>query len=284
MVSCLYCNRGAGFQPAQAFHPAETTRGKVKSNFASPLLPKKTLSRIFSVLAILALLTLSANFLLGLGIGDFNATAERYVAAAKEHNSLPMKDVSPELHQKTVQEFADAGKAFAAPRRNLTLHFYLGVASSLLAILVCSISVTYFIGTSRWCREVAETYRLSPDFVRRSDLLKRRTFPYALLGIFTVIFIVALGGLSDPSIPWRRAFEMEKDWFNAMFPPASMVNIHYIAAMVGLLVLAFAFWIQATRIAANYGIIDEILAEVQRIRTERGLETEKRTEATESQS
>lgn len=227
------------------------------------------MSRIFSVLAILALLTLSANFLLGLGIGDFNATAQRYVAAARENGSLRVREVPAAEKQKVVQEFTAAGEAFAAPRRNLTLHFYLGVASSLLAILVCSISVTYFIGTSRWCREVAETYQLSPEFVRRSDLLKRRTFPYALLGIFTVIFIVALGGLSDPSIPWRRAFETEKDWFNAMFPPASMVNIHYIAAMVGLLILAFAFFVQACRIAANYAIIDEILAEVQRIRSER---------------
>jgi len=242
------------------------------------------LSRIFSVLAIVALLTLSANFLLGLGIGDFNSTARRYVAAAREHKSLPMEDVSPELHQKVVQEFTDSGKAFAAPRRNLTLHFYLGVASSLLAILVCSISVTYFIGTSRWCREVAETYRLSPDFVQRSDSLKRRTFPYALLGIFTVIVIVALGGLSDPSIPWRRAFETEKDWFNATFPPAGMVNIHYIAAMIGLLVLAFSFWVQATRIAANYGVIDEILAEVRRIRSERGLTADEQAEVAESQS
>lgn len=235
------------------------------------------MSRIFSVLAILALVTLAANFLVGLGIGDFNAAAERYVTAAREHNSLPLKDVSPEQKQKIVQEFSFAGEAFAAPRRNLTLHFYLGVASSLLAILVCSISVTYFIGTSRWCREVVETYRLSPEFVQRSDALKRRTFPYALLGIVTVIVIVALGGLSDPSIPWRRAFESEKDWFNSTFPPVSMVNIHYIASMIGLVVLAFAFWMQARGIAANYAVIDEILAQVALIRGERGLTKEETT-------
>ncbi|MBC7856908.1 MAG: hypothetical protein IAF94_26050 [Pirellulaceae bacterium] len=235
------------------------------------------MSRIFSVLAILALVTLTANFLLGLGIGDFNTAAQRYVTAAREHNSLPMKDVSPEQQQKVVQEFSSAGEAFAAPRRNLTLHFYLGVASSLLAILVSSISVTYFIGTSRWSREVVETYRLSPEFVQRSDALKRRTFPYALLGIVTVIVIVALGGLSDSSIPWRRAFETEKDWFNAAFPPLSMVNIHYIASMIGLVVLAFAFWMQARRIAANYAVIDEILAEVARIRGERGLTKQETT-------
>ncbi len=236
--------------------------------FPYPSSREITLSRIFSVLAILALVTLAANFLLGLGIGDFNAAAQRYVTAAREHNSLPMKVVSSEESQKIVQEFAAAGEAFAAPRNKLSFHFYLGVASSLLAILVCSISVTYFIGTSRWCREVVETYRLPPQFVQQSDSLKRRTFPYALLGIFTVIVLVALGGLSDPSIPWRRAFETEKGWFNATFPPASMVNVHYIAAMIGLLVLAFAFWVQASRIAANYRVIDEILSEVHRIRGE----------------
>ena len=234
------------------------------------------MSRIFSVLAILALVTLAANFLLGLGIGDFNAAAQRYVTAAREHNSLPLMDNPPD-RQKIAQEFSAAGEAFAAPRRNLTLHFYLGVASSLLAILVSSISVTYFIGTSRWCREVVETYRLSPEFVQRSDALKRRTFPYALLGIVTVIVIVALGGLSDPSIPWRRAFETEKDWFNATFPPISMVNIHYIASMIGLVVLAFAFWMQARGIAANYAVIDEILAQVALIRGERGLTNEETT-------
>lgn len=240
------------------------------------------MSRIFSVLAILSLATLAANFLLGLGIGDFNAAAQRYVSAARDHGSLPTNDVSPGLRQKIVQEFATAGEAFAAPRRKLTLHFYLGVASSLLAILVCSISVTYFIGTSRWCREVVETYRLLPEFVQRSDSLKRRTFPYALLGIFTVIVLVALGGLSDPSIPWRRAFETEKGWFNATFPPASMVNIHYIAAMIGLLVLTFAFWVQAVRIAANYRVIDEILAAVKRVREERGLSADENAAETKS--
>jgi hypothetical protein len=244
--------------------------GKIKLYLTS-IFRDQLLSRIFTVLAILALITLSANFLLGLGIGDFNASAQRYVAAAQEHSRLPAADASSEMRQKIVAEFAGAGEAFAAPRQRLTFHFYLGVASSLLAILVCSISVTYFIGTSRWCREVVETYRLSPEFVRRSDSLKRRTFPYALLGIVTVIVIVALGGLSDPSIPWRRAFETEKDWFNTTFPPASMVNIHYIAAMIGLLILAFSFWMQASRIFTNYGIIDEILGEVRRIRHERGL-------------
>jgi hypothetical protein len=91
------------------------------------------------------------------------------------------------------------------------------------------------------------------------------------LGILTILGIITLGALSDPGIPWRQD---EAEWFNATFPPASMVNIHNIAAMIGLVVLTFAFWVQARRIAANYSIIDEILAQVQRIRGERGLAKE----------
>jgi hypothetical protein len=241
------------------------------------------LSRIFTVLGVLALVALAATFLLGLYIGDFNSAAERYVTARHEYDRLKMKDVSPSERAKIEREFATASEAAQAALQRKTLHFYLGVASSLLAILVCSISVTYFIGTSRWCKEVVETYRLSPELAKRSDALKRSTFPYTLAGMLTVIILVSLGGLSDPSIPWRR-LEVNKGWFNSNFPPAAMVNVHYLAAMVGLFILAASFWIQGSRIAANYGVIDEILAEVKRVRSERGLSTKENDAAEEAKA
>lgn len=220
----------------------------------------------------LALLALATTFLQGLYVGDFNADAQRYVAARRENDRLKTRDASPLELTKVKQELIEATKVKDASLARKTIHFYLGVASSLLAILVSSISVTYFIGTNRWCKEVVETYRLSSELVKRSDDLKRRTFPYALAGMLTVIVIVALGGLSDPSIPWRRAFEADQGWFNAAFPPAAMVNVHYIASMIGLVLLGYAFWVQAGRIVANYALINEILAEVQRIRKVRGLD------------
>src|SRR4051812_14846090 len=111
----------------------------------------------------LALTTVAADFLLGLRIGDFNSAAKRYVYAAREQNSLQGRDVPVTEKEKIEREYVAAGESFVVPRRNLTFHFYIGIASSLLAILVCSICVTYFIGTSRWCKEVVETYRLSPE-------------------------------------------------------------------------------------------------------------------------
>ena len=239
------------------------------------------MSRIFSVLAVLALLALAAAFLLGLYIGDFNAAAQRYVTARHEFDRLKMQDVSPAERANIEQGFTAASEVAQGALQRKTLHFYLGVVSSLLAILVCSISVTYFIGTSRWCKEVVETYRLSPELVKRSDALKRNTFPYTLAGILTVIILVTLGGLSDPSIPWRR-LEVNNGWFNSNFPPAAMVNVHYLAAMVGILILAASFWVQSVRISANYAIIDEILAEVQRVRNERGLSIGENTGAKEA--
>ncbi len=59
-----------------------------------------------------------------------------------------------------------------------SVHRLLGVAAALVVVLVNSIVVTYFIGTSRWCKEVVETYGLDAQFIRRSVALKRRTFPW----------------------------------------------------------------------------------------------------------
>ena len=43
-----------------------------------------------------------------------------------------------------------------------TVHRLSGVLAALVVVLVNSMAVTYFVGTSRWVREVAETYGLSP--------------------------------------------------------------------------------------------------------------------------
>ena len=53
----------------------------------------------------------------------------------------------------------------AAGQRWATVHRLSGVAAALAVVLVNSIVVTYFVGTSRWCKEVAETYQLAPSFV-----------------------------------------------------------------------------------------------------------------------
>jgi len=218
------------------------------------------LVRIFSVLALLAVLLLAANFVVGLGGGDFNAAAakkrtaqvrtyelERQMRARRERSSSELEAAR--------QETAAADAAFATPRRWMTIHMLLGSAGALVALLVNSITVTYFIGTSRWCKEVCDTYKLRPELAAASTRLKRSTFPWALAGILAVIVIVGLGAAADPSgANWRNS--------------AALVMPHYAAAMLGLAIVVVSFGVQISRIHENFRVIEQILAEVQRIRSE----------------
>jgi hypothetical protein len=135
-------------------------------------------------------------------------------------------------------------------------HFLVGVFAAIAVILVNSIAITYFIGTSRWCKEVAETYRLDGQFVRRSANLQRRAFPWALSAMLVMIGVIVLGGAAD-----TRPTGTE-----------SWVIPHLIGALVGWAFIAISFYMQGQAIAAHHAVIEEIVAEVRRIRIERGLE------------
>ena len=84
------------------------------------------------------------------------------------------------------------------------VHRMFGIASALVVVLVNSIAVTYFVGTSRWCREVVETYHLDAELVRRSAVLKRRAFPWAVAAMLVIVGVSALGAAADPATrhPW----------------------------------------------------------------------------------
>ncbi|HEY2411499.1 MAG TPA: hypothetical protein VGI40_04625 [Pirellulaceae bacterium] len=222
------------------------------------------MARIFSVLAVLAVLLLAANFVVGLTAGDFNAAAKRKQEAQRQLVEAERQaragrggaDEAGEAKRAAIK--ADEG--FRGPRRMMTIHMLLGAAAAMVTVLVNSITITYFIGTSRWCKEVCETYGLSAELAEQSTRLKRSTFPWALAGIFAVIFVVGLGAAADPSgANFRRS--------------PQFVMPHYAAAMIAVVVIVAAFGVQVARIAENYAVIETILAEVGRVRAEKGLET-----------
>lgn len=225
------------------------------------------MARIFSALAVIALVLLAANFFIGLSGGDFNAAAKRKREAQSRVLQIERQlrgerqRTSPEL-EAAKDELQVADAEYQTPRSRATLHMLLGSAAAMTTVLVCSISVTYFIGTSRWCKEVCQTYGISDELAERSLRLKRSTFPWSLAGILSIIAVVALGAAADPSgANWSRAGEF--------------VSAHYLGAMVGLVIVVVSFWMQLSRIAENHGVIEEILAEVARIRAERELPAEK---------
>lgn len=184
------------------------------------------MSRIFATLALFAVLFVAATLLLGLLLGDV-------------HNPDD-----------------------ALTQRWATVHRLSGVAAALAVMFVNGIVATYFIGTSRWCREVADAYHLDPSLPRRSNLLKRRTFPLAVTNMLVVVGIVALGGAADPGASMRLQPMGSLTWS----------TLHLLAALAGLTVIAYTSVLEWNNITANHELIELMMSEVRRIREARGLE------------
>jgi hypothetical protein len=142
------------------------------------------------------------------------------------------------------------------------IHFMVGVGVGLAVVLVHSIVMTYFIGTGRWCKEVVETYSLDRGLVLRGNHLKRRAFPYALVNMLLVVGVLALGGAADPSGNLQTE------------PPGglSWAQWHLVAAVAALAVIMAGSIAEWRAIRDNQRLIQQVMAEVRRIRDERGLE------------
>jgi hypothetical protein len=138
------------------------------------------------------------------------------------------------------------------------VHRLTGMATALGVVFVESIIVTYFIGTSRWCKEVVETYKLDPELVRHSNRLKRQTFPWALSGMLAVIGVSALGAAADPTASGVLERQSWTDW-------------HLSAALIGFVFIAWTYVVAWINVAANQAIIERLVTEVGRVRHERGL-------------
>lgn len=141
-----------------------------------------------------------------------------------------------------------------------TVHRLSGVLTALVVVLVNSMAVTYFIGTGRWCREVVETYGLDPAFIDRSRTLKRRAFPFAMLGMLAVVAIVALGGAADPA----SGRPGTQDW----------VTPHLVGAITLVGAIAWLFQAQLPNMRRQHELIEEVLADVRAVRTARGLDVD----------
>lgn len=143
-----------------------------------------------------------------------------------------------------------------------TVHRLSGMFAALVVLLVNSISVTYFIGTGRWCREVVEAYGLPSELVDRSRRLKRGAFPFAVAGMLAVVGIVALGGAADPG-GGLTGPGGSRDW----------VTWHLVGGIGLAAVIAWCFQAQLPAIRRQHDLIDEVMVGVRRERAARGLET-----------
>lgn len=220
-----------------------------------------TVDRIFSSLAVVAVLLLGANLYLGLYGGDVNG-----VAADLKQEQTKLMELRSSLAS-TKEEVAEQRESVAAAQAKMSAlqpsksrHIMLGLLSAVVTLIVNSICVTYFIGTGRWCKEVSMTYALDESLNNEARRWKRKTFPWSLLGIFTVLTMAALGAASDPG----TLRETTAKW----------VAPHNLAAKIGIAIIAWAMWKQYCGIAANSRVIDRIMDAVRRVRAEKGLDVE----------
>jgi hypothetical protein len=202
--------------------------------------------RIFITMASVAVMLLAITLILGLRIGDVPELTERAKAASQAGDTAKVEEI-----QAKAKTDADA----------LVTHRLFAIGTAIFVLFVNSMSITYFVGTSRWCREVGETYGLEQNFAAIAQSHKRRNFPYAVLGMLTILFIAGFGAAADWSVDYPVNVERAARW----------ATPHLISACVGVGVLVVAFYLQALKLHEQGNHIARIMDEVARIRKERGL-------------
>ena len=220
------------------------------------------MARIFFALACLAFLILVVNLVVGATSGDYGGSWRSYASVARTYQKAEKQaGLAPGELQKLREANDVALEKFLPVRNRMKWHFWLGIIGTLVTILLNSVSVTYFIGTNRWCMEVVETYSLDSQLAMRSKAIKREAFPWAFGGIVAMITVAAFGGLADPA-----------GYYGQM--SASWVTPHWILASLATLFVGWSFLIQVGKIGENYDVIETILLGVESIRQQRVKERE----------
>ncbi len=218
------------------------------------------MSRIFFTLALSSTLLLVTTMVLGLNIGEYNRP---YQAILKIKSDLKNRDPSTQTIEETEAAKAKIDELIdeMEPMRNRSsFHKMVAILAAIITVLVNSIVVTHFVGTSRWCKEVVTAYSLDNSYAQRSAGIKRQSFPWSLLGVLTTLGIIALGAASDPAT-------LRSDTAKWVLP-------HQWAAFGGISLIATSYVIQMLKIQDHSALVEEMLEKVRAIRIERGLEVE----------
>lgn len=219
------------------------------------------MQRIFTGLAAVAMLLLIANLFVGLSGGDYNAAAHAYYTQGEDLKRLEQEN-APEatIAAATAQHEQLRAKALEL-RPQMSQHMLLGILAALMTLLACSVSITYFVGTSRWFKEVVDTYKLEQHYVDISQQTKRRAFRWSVLGSVAILVVVGLGAAAEPT--WANARHSQE-----------YVLLHYVAALAAIGLLLVSFVAQYVSLASNATLIESVMNDVRRIRQARGLAVE----------
>jgi len=159
------------------------------------------------------------------------------------------------------QMIDDPKVATTAVQAGVQYHFLAALAALVFATLVHAIVLTYFMGTGRWIEETSSAYSLDPQLHARSTSIKYRTIPFMVLCFAMLVLTGGLGAAADPASP------MQSKGFLGL----SAATVHLIAALTTVAANVFVTWLEFHALERNGEIVDQVLAEVRRIRLEKGL-------------
>ena len=140
-------------------------------------------------------------------------------------------------------------------------HFLTALAALCFTTLVHAIVLTYFMGTGRWIEETSNAYRLDPKFYAENQRLKYRVVPALIGGFLLLLAAGAMGAAADPASP----VEFTSAW------GLSMTLWHRGLAITAVLANIAIHYAEYLALFRNGEIIDGVLAEVRRIRSDKGL-------------
>lgn len=155
----------------------------------------------------------------------------------------------------------DPRVATAAVQASVQFHFLTGLGALCATTLVHAIVLTYFMGTGRWIEETSNAYKLPPTFHQRNQKIKYRTIPPMVFAFLLLLFTGALGAAADPAAPiqFKGLFGITPD------------KLHLTAAIISVLFNVGVNYLEFLALESNGTVVDEVLAEVRRIRLEKGL-------------
>ncbi len=156
----------------------------------------------------------------------------------------------------------DATLRDTAVQSRVTVHFLTGVAALVFAILVHALVITYFMGTGRWLEETCNAYRLAETWQASSRNLKWRLYPAMVASLLLLILTGAFGGAADPA---------SAAGFTG-FGSLTAAQVHLSVAIATLAVNAVVNIFEYAALRRNGLLVSDVLAEVRRIRLERGLD------------
>ena len=154
-----------------------------------------------------------------------------------------------------------AGGRDPAVNSRIGMHLLVGLGALTSATMVHALLFTYFMGTGRWIEETSQAYSLPIEWYRQNQRIKYGILPGILVSFLMLIMTGSLGAVADPA----TAVSLEKTL------GFSDSTLHFTAAICTWIVNMIVNMTQYFAIAGNSAIVEGVLAEVRRIRIDKGL-------------